>query len=791
MNWNSFKLVVLLPLVIAAGCGKEIPDQVGNDLENVMNDGGQLNVFLPGTETKTVLGEKTGTKYPTLWKEGDCLSLNGYSSLPLSAADAGRSSAPFTFRDGLASPFNLLYPAGSGADVVKFPYRQTYTDGSFDPSAAPMWGSSLEYKDVSLNHLSSLLRMGLTSSEELAVTEISITAPGGEGLSGTFTLGKNPDGTFDGSLSGKSTSSTVTMIFGQGGERLSATPLRAYIAIPAGAYSRGLRATVKTAQGKVMILSMFSEGCTVAPSKVLEFPDIEFEAGSGEVLYISNATEFAALAANSNAVLVSDIDMSGRKWTPLSFSGTLDGRGHTVKGLSDSFASTLSGTVKDVNIASVLTNNSEKSITWGALACTLAASGVVEGCVFSGTLTISYTEPAASSSFAGGLIGTAAAGSQMRDCVNTGTVQAVNVSASTLTMGGTVGRMQSSAENLVNRGTVLYDATSKLKTLYIGGAIGNHNSSGALTAIGNEGTVIVKGSVTAECYMGGITGANSSGVLENIVTSPDARIIVDCTEKSAVKPHVGGIVGHLTLQGAMKGCKNYTPITFITKGEVHNFLSIGGLVGYYNRNDSSNTMVVSLEGCENHADITVSGKLVGKSGAVTEQSSLGGVIGYAYLAGSNPHTFSITGCDNYGNIILEDVTYAALGGVIGGTNWAASTISGCTNRGNISVSGEGNTVTVGGVVASVVEGNTLTKCKNAGDVWMGGLISGTNPGTVAASYCGVGGRVWNGEAWKAPLESDFAKYMYQGWAPSDYASHPEYFVGCSYWDGKSKLSWED
>ena len=91
MNWNSIKLA--LPLLLAVACAKEIPGQT----DDLAPEGGTLTVCLPETGTKTALGAKTDGKYPVLWKEGDCLSLNGYSSLPLAAGDAGSSSAGFVF----------------------------------------------------------------------------------------------------------------------------------------------------------------------------------------------------------------------------------------------------------------------------------------------------------------------------------------------------------------------------------------------------------------------------------------------------------------------------------------------------------------------------------------------------------------------------------------------------------------------------------------------------------------------------------------------------------------------
>ena len=794
MNWNSIR--VFAAALLLAACTAEMPDTAGTPggRDIPAGPGRSLVVSLPAPVSRTELGAKQDGKYPTVWQEGDRLSLNGYPSHALTAAEAGGTSASFLFKDGLASPFNLLYPATDKADVLDIPYEQHYFEGSFDPAAVPMWGSSLEYEGVTLHHFSSLVRMSVSSPAGKKLKSVSLTAPGGEPLSGSFSLGTDESGCLDGSLSPLEAISSVRYTFGTGGFALGTEARVFYIAVPEGNYSRGFRAVLADTDGGYMILSFFAEGREIAPGKVLEFPAKEFAAGTEDVIYISTAAEFKTLAAASNAVLVDDIDMTGESWTVITnFSGTLDGMGHTLKGLTVPFCSGLSGTVRNLVLASEIRDevNSSSTLTRGCLANTLGATGRLEGCVFAGTLSYGLVTTSTGSSFVGGLIGTAANGSYIKDCVNIGTVMGDKVSAGAVTMGGIVGRLQSDADGLVNRGVVKFTSTSKASTLYLGGAVGNHNSQGTVSRIKNEGSVLCQASVTNALYMGGCLGANSVGILEGITNSVNASVVLDCSSKNAVGPRVGGIVGHLVLQAHVKDCVNRTPVTVISKGEVHTLLAAGGIAGYYSRDDT-NDLTVLLEGCENYADITVKGNFVNKSAAANQQGYLGGIIGCGYLTGTGSHSFTLRGCTNYGNIIIEDnVSYARVGGITGGTNLGASTIERCCNRGNITVGGEATSYSAGGIVSALVAGNTLRYCKNSGDIWGGGLISGTSPVTVAVSSCGVGGRIWNGEAWEAPMATNFAKYIYAGWAPSDYTSYPEYYTGCALWDGSSKLSWEE
>lgn len=273
MNWNSIKLALPLLLLAAVACRKEVP-------ASPVNEGGDavLTVRLPGAVTKTQLGAKQEGKYPTLWQEGDCLQLNGYSSLPLGSADAGKNSAPFIFRDGLSSPFNFLYPVTGEADLVVFPATQYYASGSFDPQAVPMWATSETYTNVDLHHFSSLVRISITSQTSRVLSSVTLIALGGEPLSGSFRAGTDGKGAFDGSLTAEEGEAEVVLSFGSEGLPVAAgETVPVYIAVPQGEYASGFKAVVKTAAYEYRLLNFFSKGRSLEPGKVLEFPDKDFD----------------------------------------------------------------------------------------------------------------------------------------------------------------------------------------------------------------------------------------------------------------------------------------------------------------------------------------------------------------------------------------------------------------------------------------------------------------------------------------------------------------------------------
>ena len=75
--------------------------------------------------------------------------------------------------------------------------------------------------------------------------------------------------------------------------------------------------------------------------------------------------------------LVKDLSVSNMGLT--TFTGTFDGGGHTLSGLTKPFATTLSGTVKNLTLFG--------NVTGGLFAQTVSAAGEVIGCRSVGTVT--------------------------------------------------------------------------------------------------------------------------------------------------------------------------------------------------------------------------------------------------------------------------------------------------------------------------------------------------------------------------------------------------------------------
>lgn len=793
-------LLSALALILPLSC-QRMP--LAEDAPAAGPEGFSLSVSLPSASSKTALGPKENGKYRTLWQTGDCLSLNGSVSQPLPSSQSGGSTATFVFLGGLSSPFNYLYPGTEEQDLVTIPSERKYVNGSFDPASAPMYGTSAEYGNLTLRHLTSVLRISLKSTLAILVKDISVSSLGGEGLSGSFRVGRNAQGAFVGTLTAVDVTPSLNCSFGGSGLLVSSTAVPVYLTIPAGTYSKGFSLSVRTSDDRVMLLKFFTEGKTVAPAKVLEFPDAEFVENGEYDLYIYDEAGLRSLANNpgANACMIQDVDMSGKSWTPIAnFSGSLDGLGHCIKGLPAPFSATLSGTVRNLDLKSDIHLVETTSSSWsqGGLARTLSGTGKVSGCTFSGSL-VGECVGVGNNYFAG-LIGTAANNSQIDHCTLTGIVRLEgNTKLGQTAMGGLVGRLQSSGSHLTNRGRVEYVGGMEVSILYLGGVIGNHNSQGSVSHLTNEGTVKCAGSITSDAYIGGVLGAASNGDMESINATESGSLMCDFTENNVVKPHVGGLIGYIIKSTVLSNSTNRSTLTFVCKGESHTNFTAGGLVGWCRQYDSQAgyQMECELVNCANEADITVKGDWVGQSSKNDQNSKLGGILGAASVSKTSTnwgYSLKLKNCVNRGHINLTTkATYACVGGILGMSGNENIEVTNCENRGDITVTKDTELTgfLCGGIVGSVVAGNVVSGCRNAGSIQAGGLISGTVPSVMAASGCKVGGRYWNvvDRQWVVPTavggENPFPPLMYLGWSTTDWASHPEYYSACEVWDGNT------
>ena len=209
-----------------------------------------------------------------------------------------------------------------------------------------------------------------------------------------------------------------------------------------------------------------------------------------------------------NITLDKNIDLTGKDWTPIgtsfdnSYTGTFDGGGHTITGLTittkDQFVGLFgylnrAGTVKNVVMEGIqITSNHMFGNTGGVAGFSW---GTIENCSVSGS--VSGTK------CVGGVVGAQKAGS-ITGCSSSATVKG------TVDVGGVAGEKWGSMTACYATGNVTLEIDSP-KNLSGGGLVGFNGGSSVLACYAT-GNVTSTGSSTGNVYIGGFLGDNYTTV---------------------------------------------------------------------------------------------------------------------------------------------------------------------------------------------------------------------------------------------------------------------------------------
>ena len=212
-----------------------------------------------------------------------------------------------------------------------------------------------------------------------------------------------------------------------------------------------------------------------------------------------------------NITLDTDIDLTGKDWTPIgtsfsnSYKGTFDGGGHTIKGLTfttnDKYAGLFgwlnkAGTVKNVVMEGVqITSN---QIYGGSIGGVAGYSwGTIENCSVSGSVSGTV--------YVGGVVGAQIDGS-ITGCSSSATVKG------TVDVGGVAGQTNSSATLTAcyATGNVIIEI-DPVKNISGGGLVGFNGGNGVLACYAT-GNVTSTGSSTGNVHIFGLLGDNYTTV---------------------------------------------------------------------------------------------------------------------------------------------------------------------------------------------------------------------------------------------------------------------------------------
>ena len=275
---------------------------------------------------------------------------------------------------------------------------------------------------------------------------------------------------------------------------------------------------------KVNATGLTLEGCTIG-----DWADGGGESGAAEDLgyiYDSNTNTYTVYNANGlmnvaelvnggktdiNITLDKNIDLTGKGWTPIgtdydnAYTGTFDGGGHTITGLTvttnDENVGLFgylgkAGTVKNVVMEDVqITSNHSRSHAGGVAG---HSNGTIENCSVSGSVSGTV--------FVGGVVGAQWFGSTT-GCSSSATVKG------TTYVGSLVGQAHRGATLTAcyATGNVTLEI-DPIRNTAAGGLVGMNAGSSILAcyAIGN---VTSTGSITSNAHIGGFLGTNYTPVM--------------------------------------------------------------------------------------------------------------------------------------------------------------------------------------------------------------------------------------------------------------------------------------
>ena len=275
---------------------------------------------------------------------------------------------------------------------------------------------------------------------------------------------------------------------------------------------------------KVNATGLTLEGCTIG-----DWADGGGESGEAEDLgyiYDSNTKTYTVYNANGlmniaelvnggksdiNITIDTDIDLTGKDWTPIgtdydnSYKGTFDGGGHTITGLTfttnDEYAGLFgwlnrAGTVKNVVMEGVqITSN---QIYGGSIGSVVGYSwGTIENCSVSGSVSGTV--------YVGGVVGAQIDGS-ITGCSSSATVKGM------VDVGGVAGQTNGGATLTAcyATGNVIIEI-DPVKNISGGGLVGMNGGNG-LFACYATGNVTSTGSSTGNVHIFGFLGDNYTTV---------------------------------------------------------------------------------------------------------------------------------------------------------------------------------------------------------------------------------------------------------------------------------------
>lgn len=294
-----------------------------------------------------------------------------------------------------------------------------------------------------------------------------------------------------------------------------------------------------------------------------------------------------------------DVALTG-SWTPIGtestpFTGSLDGNGHSITGLTLTTYSCenigLFGVCSNARLSNLWVKTSADGVNaiadqiFHVRAGILAGYGqmTLENCHTEGKLTFNYTSNTnyVFVPYYGGLVGFINSPSSITDCSSSADVTVTT--KDDFYAGGLVGLSGATISNCRASGQVTVNTTTPLNSAdgYAGGLAGSAGNVYNSAASGEDGKgVVVNGSVGFGCaylYVGGFAGNCST--ISNCSATNSVRVAATATYSNSLSRYLylGGFAGRIN--GTVSNCFSTAPVDASAEYTAQTYLKAGGFAG--------------------------------------------------------------------------------------------------------------------------------------------------------------------------------------------------------------------
>lgn len=683
-------------------------------------------------------------------------------------------------------PFEAVSSYASGAFTATIPSEQVIAAGDSVATGALMALAVAEDAVLSFKNVCGLIRFKI--SKENQIKAVIIEGNKGEAFAGEGTVTvENGLPKFTPTDNG----AKVVTIRPEGDDDATFAKGTYYAAVAPVTFSEGFTVTMRSVNSAATVTKTTDKEMKIERNKGQGLADlVQIADWTWEIYNVDDLLEWnaAPTSPNHRVQLMADLDMTGVEWTPKTFQGVFEGRGHKIYNFTINRNGNC-GFVEYLNKDAVIRN---------------LILGSKDGETYDGVSKFTYTpgETAGSWVHVGSVAAKVDGNSLMENVTNFINLETPDSEGTAkVCMGGitSMGAYKETIRNCVNYGNVTCNASKGVVTgasnHQLGGIISKTDGSTQIIGCKNYGTITAGGAYVDN--IGGII-ANPNGNSSkyyNTQTKEEEKtlqpLIKDCynygnivvtkavSDAEATPMALGGIVGKLT-GATVENCHNEGNISSVCDV----LTAMGGVVGAHALSFES-----KIIGCSNGVQgNSEKGILTFAPEAATQQMVLGGILGRHHSPKNDtnaPGKLTVQNCNNYAPIATSYIKMRNVGGVVGaialddvtlGKTNVEMLIDQCHNHGAITIGGTGSYQSlqrhiagIAGVVSGSDKGVTISNCTNnavisttatgGGEHKMAGIVGYALYGTISVSGCTNNGEIMATGTAKNPRPAGIASVI--------------------------------